>query len=68
MNVEDVPGSSFWGRTRHEERNELFDRARINLVRGTGGTHHGTARLVPRGRLPRVALVTLRFAHRNSIT
>jgi len=37
-------------------------------VRGTGGTHHGPARLVPRGRLPRVAFVMLRFAHRKTIT
>lgn len=57
MNVEGVPESSFLGGAHVTRReNELieqfeFDRARINVVRGTGGTHHGPARLVPRGRL-----------------
>lgn len=51
--------------TSRGEKMKLFDRARINVVRGTGGTHHGPARLVPPRRLTRVML---RFTNRKIIT
>jgi hypothetical protein len=39
----------------------------INVVRGTGGTHHGPTRLVPHGRLPQAAFVMLRFSQLREV-